>query len=242
MMLPVLPLIVPTVWIVVSCYANAWLYCLYDAYHASNRGKPAEATADTRSEDGEDSLDEAEFDTPDPESDIYVPNRVIFARSWRMLRNREPAAMSRSSNLLHALGNTTVLCAIDNEGTIIKPFPLPRQVFFLAEQPVTLDVQLLEDDNKRVVFSETDRVRYLSYGLARGGLTGKPAVYQWEAPDAFLSSFLPGHSRRSASLCCSTPTRPTQTGPACTRCSGSASATSAARRLHVSVRPAARSG
>jgi len=164
MLLPVLPLIVPTVWIVVSCYANAWLYCLYDAYHAPNRGKPAEAAADTRSEDGEDSLDEAEFDAPDPESDIYVPNRVIFARSWRMLRNREPAAMSRSSNLLHALGNTTVLCAIDNEGTIVKPFPLPRQVFFLAEQPVTLDVQLVEDDSKRVVFSEADRVRYLSYG------------------------------------------------------------------------------
>ena len=68
LLLSMLPLIMPSVWLVVSCYANAWLYCLFDALHV-----PADAAKD------EDSGDELDFDAAPPAADVFVPHGALFA-------------------------------------------------------------------------------------------------------------------------------------------------------------------
>jgi hypothetical protein len=91
---------------------------------------------------------------------------VIFRRALLMLRGREPAAMSRSSNLLHSLGNTTVLCAVDNEGVVVKPFPVPRWLFFVADAPCELQ---LATTGHAVQMADPDWARHLPYVSAPHG-------------------------------------------------------------------------
>ena len=76
LLLTLLPVAMPTLWLVVSCYANAWLYCLFDALHV-----PASRAVT----DDDESIDVDEAELPPP-PDVFIPARTdraaAFARRY----------------------------------------------------------------------------------------------------------------------------------------------------------------
>lgn len=71
--------------------------------------------------------------------------------------------LARTGGLVESLGNTTVLCAIDREGTIASPIPSVDQMFFIGENgdPIVLDVALDRQAPQGVRFEEVDWAQYL---------------------------------------------------------------------------------
>jgi len=184
LMFTLIPLSIPTIWLAVSCYANAWLYCLFDALQSSK----------TKYNDNEDEFD---FDAEPPVSEVFVPRVEIFRKFVQMMRGIDPRTLSRTANLLHSLGNTTVICAIDKEGTLAKPFPLPEAVFMLRDEPMTLEVGADYQPPHNLTFLENDWHSFMS-SLKPIGLH---AVLHTDSTHVDSSLAGPYHIKRPALTC-----------------------------------------
>jgi hypothetical protein len=111
-MLCMLPLIMPSVWLLVSCYANAWLYCLFDAQNVPVvRSPPRPASAgpsegksgddndrNDNDDDDDDDDDDLAFEAMPPKVEVYVPRGPCSCASPSQ-RDRE---REREHNARHA--------------------------------------------------------------------------------------------------------------------------------------------
>ncbi|KAJ2731927.1 hypothetical protein IW152_004217 [Coemansia sp. BCRC 34962] len=132
----------PVYWIAVRIFTNACEVVLFDTLQRSK----------TEYEDMED-IDEFDVEALPPTKDISVGIGAILGRMGWLWRNCDYQNLSRSSNLSETLGNITVICSIDREGTIAEPFCTPEQIVVpdadeegyaildLAEQQVGSDVK-----------------------------------------------------------------------------------------------------
>ncbi|KAJ3045042.1 hypothetical protein HK097_001311 [Rhizophlyctis rosea] len=118
-LLPMLPLALPTYILMARSYANAQILSLFDALQSSN----------TEFEDKE-SVDE--FDAaPPPMKDLRADWRAVWSRFLDQLIKVDIKFLARTTGLVDSLANTTVICAIDREGTVASAFPSVEEVFFL---------------------------------------------------------------------------------------------------------------
>ncbi|KAJ2001555.1 hypothetical protein H4R26_004074 [Coemansia thaxteri] len=131
----------PVYWILVRVFSNACEVVLFDTLQRSK----------TEYEDMED-IDEFDVEALPPTKDITVGICAILERMCWLLTNCDYRNLSRSSNLSETLGNITVICSIDKEGTIAEPFCTPEQIVVpdpdedyaildLAEQQIGPDVK-----------------------------------------------------------------------------------------------------
>lgn len=101
-----LPLWLPTMCLVARSYGNAQILCLLDAIHTSK----------VQFEDKED-VDE--FDAaPPPTKNIATAWSSIAEKFWDQLIRFDVDFLARTTGLIESLANTTVICAVDREGTI----------------------------------------------------------------------------------------------------------------------------
>ncbi|KAJ1819106.1 hypothetical protein LPJ60_003953 [Coemansia sp. RSA 2675] len=107
----------PVYWIAVRIFTNACEVVLFDTLQRSK----------TEYEDMED-IDEFDVEALPPTKDISVGIGAIWGRMQWLWRNCDYQNLSRSSNLSETLGNITVICSIDKEGTIAEPFCTPEQI------------------------------------------------------------------------------------------------------------------
>ncbi|KAJ2748652.1 hypothetical protein GGI19_006022, partial [Coemansia pectinata] len=132
----------PVYWIAVRIFTNACEVVLFDTLQRSK----------TEYEDMED-IDEFDVEALPPTKDITVGIGAILERMRWLWMNCDYRNLSRSSNLSETLGNITVICSIDKEGTIAEPFCTPEQIVVpdadeedyaildLAEQQVGSDLR-----------------------------------------------------------------------------------------------------
>ncbi|KAJ2253785.1 hypothetical protein GGI13_002512 [Coemansia sp. RSA 455] len=132
----------PVYWIAVRIFTNACEVVLFDTLQRSK----------TEYEDMED-IDEFDVEALPPTKDITVGIGAILERMRWLWMNCDYRNLSRSSNLSETLGNITVICSIDKEGTIAEPFCTPEQIVVpdadeedyaildLAEQQVGADLR-----------------------------------------------------------------------------------------------------
>ncbi|KAJ2401653.1 hypothetical protein GGI23_001255 [Coemansia sp. RSA 2559] len=107
----------PVLWIGARIFANACGVVLFDTLQRSK----------TEYEDT-DNIDEFDIEALPPTKDVTVGLGAIVDRMRWMWWNCDFRTLSRSSNLAETLGNITVICSIDKEGTIAEPFCTPEQI------------------------------------------------------------------------------------------------------------------
>ncbi|KAI9090541.1 hypothetical protein DFS34DRAFT_653986 [Phlyctochytrium arcticum] len=149
--LPLLPLVIPTLYIILRSYGNAQILALFDALQTSK-------------DEFEDQEDVDEFDAaPPPTKDLILDWGLVWKRFLSQFASDDVTFLARTTGLVASLANTTVICTIDREGTISLPTPSPDQLFFCAEngEPVLLD--LAEDSSDHIVrFQDKDWQDYLA--------------------------------------------------------------------------------
>ncbi|KAI8588602.1 hypothetical protein BDZ88DRAFT_476427 [Geranomyces variabilis] len=148
--LPLLPLVVPTLFMIIRSFGNAQILSLFDALQTSK----------TEFEDNED-IDE--FDSaPPPTKDLVLDWALVWKRFLDQFVQVDVSFLARTTGLVASLASTTVICAIDREGTISLPTPSVEQLFLLDTDgdPVVLDV--LEDTSGHAInFEDRDWQQYL---------------------------------------------------------------------------------
>ncbi|KAJ2693410.1 hypothetical protein GGH99_001168 [Coemansia sp. RSA 1285] len=107
----------PVLWIVARIFTNACEVVLFDTLQRSK----------TDYEDT-DNIDEFDVEALPPTKDVTVGIGAIFDRMRWLWWNCDFRTLSRSSNLSETLGNVTVICSVDKEGTIAEPFCSPEQI------------------------------------------------------------------------------------------------------------------
>ncbi|KAK0084269.1 hypothetical protein PV325_007343 [Microctonus aethiopoides] len=99
--LPLLPIIFPTLWIVLNCFGMARFKALFELYQSSKK-------------------------VP-----VIVYNWAeLISYFFDILFGRE-FMMSRSASILHVLGSVTALCCVDKKGILSWANPTAEKVFFL---------------------------------------------------------------------------------------------------------------
>ncbi|KAJ3296230.1 hypothetical protein HK104_001843 [Borealophlyctis nickersoniae] len=150
--LPLLPLMLPTLILVARTYGNAHILSTFDALQISK----------TQFEDTE-SVDE--FDAaPPPMKDLGVDWGAVWKRFVDQLVKVDITFLARTTGLVDSLANTTVICAIDREGTISAPIPSVEQLFLLneSEDPILLDVAT-DLSEPGVRFEDRDWMQYMAH-------------------------------------------------------------------------------
>ncbi|KAJ1805584.1 hypothetical protein LPJ75_005270, partial [Coemansia sp. RSA 2598] len=107
----------PVYWILARIFASSCVVVLFDTLQRSK----------TEYEDMED-IDEFDVEALPPTKDINVGMSAILERMRWMWASCDFRNLSRSSNLAETLGNITVICSIDKEGTIAEPICTPEQI------------------------------------------------------------------------------------------------------------------
>ncbi|KAJ1664073.1 hypothetical protein EV178_004444 [Coemansia sp. RSA 1646] len=107
----------PVLWIVSRIFTNSCEVVLFDTLQRSK----------TEYEDT-DNIDEFDVEALPPTKDVTVGIGAIIDRMRWLWWNCDFRTLSRSSNLTETLGNITVICSIDKEGTIAEPFCTPEQI------------------------------------------------------------------------------------------------------------------
>ncbi|KAJ1788064.1 hypothetical protein LPJ59_005605, partial [Coemansia sp. RSA 2399] len=107
----------PVLWIGARIFTNACGVVLFDTLQRSK----------TDYEDT-DNIDEFDIEALPPTKDVTVGLGAIVDRMRWLWWNCDYRTLSRSSNLAETLGNITVICSIDKEGTIAEPFCTPEQI------------------------------------------------------------------------------------------------------------------
>ena len=72
------------------------------------------------------------------------------------------AFLARTGGIVESLGHTTVVCAIDREGTIASTLPCVDQLFCIRPngEPVVLDVQMDRTCSNGVKIEDADWANY----------------------------------------------------------------------------------
>ncbi|TPX40139.1 hypothetical protein SeMB42_g06136 [Synchytrium endobioticum] len=149
--LPLLPLSIPTLAIAARSYGNAQILSLFDALQTSKA-------------EFEDDDDVDEFDVaPPPTKDIHLDPRIVWKKFIDQMTDIDVSSLARTTGLVESLASTTVICALDREGTIASPIPSVEQLFFLDEagEPVVIDV--IEDGNEPygIYFEDRDWEKHI---------------------------------------------------------------------------------
>ncbi|XP_011308488.1 uncharacterized protein KIAA0195 isoform X3 [Fopius arisanus] len=115
--LPLLPIIFPTLWIVLNCFGMARFKALFELYQSSKK---------------------VPFVDPFEDADISGPNSPEVVYNWSELRENffgilfgREYMMSRSASILHVLGSVTALSCVDKKGILSWSNPTAEKVFFL---------------------------------------------------------------------------------------------------------------
>ncbi|KAI7862736.1 hypothetical protein BDF14DRAFT_1851990 [Spinellus fusiger] len=145
--LPLLPLCLPSLWIVTRSLGNAQLLILFEALQISK----------TEYED-DDEVDEFDTEAPPPTKDVELSPNAVWDRFCSLLTKWDQLSLTRSTNLLESLGSTTVICCLDREGTISNPFPTVEQIMFPnSEEDVSyLDLEEDSDGPCGIKFEDQD--------------------------------------------------------------------------------------
>jgi hypothetical protein len=128
--LPLLPLSLPSLMFLGENFGNAQVLALFDQLQATKQ-------------EYEDEEDVDEFDAaPPPTMDVDVQWRDVWKKFNNLLTKWDRNSLTRSDNLLQSLGSVTVICSVDKEGTLSLPFPQVEQLFCVDEEgePIVLDV------------------------------------------------------------------------------------------------------
>ncbi|KAL1926772.1 hypothetical protein VTP01DRAFT_5418 [Rhizomucor pusillus] len=150
--LPLLPLCLPSLWLVARSFGNAQLLILFEALQISK----------TEYED-EDEDDEFDTEAPPPTKDVELSPNVVWDRFISLLTKWDKMSLTRSTNLLESLGSTTVICCLDREGTIANPFPTVEQIMFPGKEDIqNLDVAEDSEDELGVKFEDRDWENHIS--------------------------------------------------------------------------------
>ncbi|KAJ2893358.1 hypothetical protein IWW38_002885, partial [Coemansia aciculifera] len=104
-------------WVWIRILGNASVVVLFDTLQRSK----------TEYEDMAD-IDEFDVEALPPTKDIAVGIGAVVSRMRWLWANCDFRNLSRSSNLCETLGNITVICSIDREGTIAEPFCTAEQM------------------------------------------------------------------------------------------------------------------
>ncbi|GAA5795183.1 hypothetical protein HPULCUR_000537 [Helicostylum pulchrum] len=150
--IPLLPLCIPSMWIIARSFGNAQLLILFEALQISK----------TEYED-DDEVDEFDAEAPPPTKDLELSPNAVWDRFLSLLTKWDRLSLTRSTNLLESLGSTTVICCLDREGTIANPFPTVEQLMFPNnEEDITyLDVEEDSDEPTGLKFEDQDWEQYL---------------------------------------------------------------------------------
>ncbi|KAL9541791.1 hypothetical protein PS6_010137 [Mucor atramentarius] len=150
--IPLLPLCIPSMWIIARSFGNAQLLILFEALQISK----------TEYED-DDEVDEFDAEAPPPTKDLELSPNAVWDRFLSLLTKWDRLSLTRSTNLLESLGSTTVICCLDREGTIANPFPTVEQLMFPNnEEDITyLDVEEDSDEETGLKFEDQDWEQYL---------------------------------------------------------------------------------
>ncbi|CEP15135.1 hypothetical protein [Parasitella parasitica] len=150
--IPLLPLCIPSMWIIARSFGNAQLLILFEALQISK----------TEYED-DDEVDEFDAEAPPPTKDLELSPNAVWDRFLSLLTKWDRLSLTRSTNLLESLGSTTVICCLDREGTIANPFPTVEQLMFPNnEEDITyLDVEEDSDEETGLKFEDQGWERYL---------------------------------------------------------------------------------
>ncbi|CEI97849.1 hypothetical protein RMCBS344292_11974 [Rhizopus microsporus] len=150
--IPLLPLCLPSMWVIARSFGNAQLLILFEALQISK----------TEYED-DDEVDEFDAEAPPPTKDLELSPNAVWDRFLSLLTKWDRLSLTRSTNLLESLGNTTVICCLDKEGTIANPFPTVEQLMFPNNQEdiTYLDVEEDSDAPTGLKFEDQDWDHYL---------------------------------------------------------------------------------
>ncbi|KAI7885791.1 hypothetical protein K492DRAFT_123348 [Lichtheimia hyalospora FSU 10163] len=149
--LPLLPLCLPSLWLIARSFGNAQLLILFEALQISK----------TEYED-DDEVDEFDTEAPPPTKDVELSPKVVWDRFCALLLKWDNLSLTRSTNLLESLGSTTVICCLDREGTIANPFPTVEQLMFPEKEDVRyVDVTEDSDEELGIKFEDQDWEHYL---------------------------------------------------------------------------------
>ncbi|KAJ2581222.1 hypothetical protein GGH95_002187, partial [Coemansia sp. RSA 1836] len=97
----------------------------------------------------EDTADIDAFDVEalPPTKDVAVGARAVAARARWLWAHCDYRNLARSTSLAETLGNVTVICCVDREGTIAEPLRVPEQIVV----PAADDVAVLDLDGAAIV-------------------------------------------------------------------------------------------
>ncbi|XP_034247469.1 transmembrane protein 94 isoform X2 [Thrips palmi] len=129
--LPLLPVVFPTVWLLLNCLGMARLLAILDVSpHDHNK-----------------CLDPFEDVEAEPQQNpIKLPWQSIRKHLLSVFLGSEPT-LCRSANILHVLGSMTALCCIDKKGILSWPNPTAEKVFFLRNaSPTSHSSSLVSED------------------------------------------------------------------------------------------------
>ncbi|KAJ2333865.1 hypothetical protein GGI00_002120, partial [Coemansia sp. RSA 2681] len=97
----------------------------------------------------EDTADIDAFDVEalPPTKDVAVGARAVAARARWLWAHCDYRNLARSTSLAETLGNVTVICCVDREGTLAEPLRVPEQIVV----PAADDVAVLDLDGAAIV-------------------------------------------------------------------------------------------
>ena len=156
--LPLLPIVVPSVWTLINAICTAVILCLHasvcansDSISCSMATTPA--SSDPPSEDIPEGSDSDHLCPPraprgppstgassghGAASDIPRPGEVslpsLLRKTISLLQGNSPSCV-RSSNISHVLASVTDLCCVDKKGILSWTNPTPEKIFFLKTRP-----------------------------------------------------------------------------------------------------------
>ncbi|KAI9184596.1 hypothetical protein H9P43_003651 [Blastocladiella emersonii ATCC 22665] len=128
--LPLVPLLVPTLYLLFRSFGNAHVSVLWEELQTSK----------TDYEDADE--DEFDVEAPPPTKEVTLAKFDVLAQALRI----------DTSDLTESLGSITVLCFVDREGTLTEAFPSVDQIFVPPD--AILDVGYTPDG--RFVFEDRD--------------------------------------------------------------------------------------
>ncbi|KAJ1984624.1 hypothetical protein H4R34_000527 [Dimargaris verticillata] len=134
LLLPFCAMVLPMLTVLARTYANAQILILLDALQRSK----------TEYEDSED-IDEFDMDAPPPTKDVTISQADVWNKFVQLLSMSDYRNLSRSNRLVESLGNTTVICSVDRDGTLTKPFPAVDQIMFINRNNTMVSIDVAED-------------------------------------------------------------------------------------------------
>ncbi|XP_063995307.1 transmembrane protein 94 isoform X2 [Diachasmimorpha longicaudata] len=115
--LPLLPIVFPSLWIILNCFGMARFKALFELYQTSKK---------------------VPFIDPFEDTDISGSNSPEVVYNWGELTENffgilfgREYMMSRSASILHVLGSVTALSCVDKKGILSWSNPTAEKVFFL---------------------------------------------------------------------------------------------------------------